>query len=413
MTNQYKNNPVLSTNFSMPYVHELMSPIKSIEIETQVLDVLTLFDIYSEVHALAIHEQSNIVGIITRSHYLYKMPRLLVTQIFKHSSLKSFLTTDTKSFAISLVADVDDRIDQIVLELLTFDLKIELLPVKNKQGIIIGIVKLSDLELKLFEAQMQLIQQMTQTSARLRNEVEIAAILQRNSLTIGNINLLGVRGLVTLVTSSEIGGDFCDYYTVNNRWLILLVGDVSGHGVASGTIVSVAKAIVSLLERDREIEPSNILSHLNTAIFKTAKQSLLMTMLVLCIDTQTKQVFYANAGHQFPYLYRSMNKQLLMLEESVGLPLGTQETIHYEQYFTTINNGDCLFIYTDALVEEENSQGECFGYDRLEDVLKEHIRKEPEYLRDIILERFSSHIERCEFSDDVTLCHLEFNSIYG
>ena len=58
--------------------------------------------------------------------------------------------------------------------------------------------------------------------------------------------------------------------------------------------------------------------------------------------------------------------------------------------------------------EEENNEGECFGYDRLETLLKEHILDNPEYLRDIFLERFISHVERCKFTDDVTFLHIEF-----
>lgn len=402
-----KNKLIQSMTFAMPYVHELMSPLKPIAVDTQVLDVLSLFDIYSELQALAIQDNNDCIGIISRYHYLYQTPRAVITQLFAHSSLKMLLANDHNIFSIALAADVDDRIDQIVLELLTFDLRIEVLPVKNKHGVI-GIVKITDLTLKLFEIQTILLNHAVETSARLKNEVEVAAILQRNLLRIGDIDLLGVRGLSTLITSSEIGGDFYDYYAIDARWLIILIGDVSGHGIASGTIVSVAKATVSLLEIDREKEPNKILERLNKTIIKTARQSLLMTLFVLCLDTYTGELCYANAGHQFPYIYRSAQAQLDKLEEAAGFPLGRQENITYEQYSTIINLGDRLFIYTDALVEEENPAGDCFGYDRLEAVLNEHIQDAPDYLRDVLLERFTSHVEHCDFNDDVTMVHIEF-----
>lgn len=409
MNKQYKNNPIVQTMmFSTPYAHELMLPIKSILLDAKVLDVLTLFDIYTELHALSVLDKNDkFIGLITRYTYLNLMPRALVQSLFADSSLKNLLESDPDVFAAPLIADVDDHIDQIVMELLILDLKIDILPVRNKYGIL-GIVKLTDMTLKLLEMQNAFISTVMQTSARLKKEVETAALLQRNFLRAGTIDLQGIRGLATLITCSEIGGDFYDYYAVDQRWIVLLVGDVSGHGVASGTIVSVVKATVNLLETDKEKEPHHILEYLNRTIFTTACQSLLMTLFAVCLDTQTGELRYANAGHQFPYIYRSTTGQLDMLEDAVGIPLGQRESISYQQHTTNIDVGDRLFIYTDGIVEEECPEGECFGYDRLEAVLVEHIKSDFEHLRDVLLERFTSHIERCDFGDDVTIFHVEF-----
>lgn len=409
MNKQYKNNPIVQTMmFSTPYVHELMLPIKSILLDAKVLDVLILFDIYTELHALSVLDNNdNFIGLITRYTYLNLMPRALVQSLFADSSLKNLLERDPDVFAAPLIADVDDHIDQIVMELFSLDLKIDILPVSNKHGIL-GIVKLTDMTLKLLEMQNAFISTVMQTSARLKKEVETAALLQHNFLRAGKIDLQGIRGLATLITCSEIGGDFYDYYVVDQRWVVLLVGDVSGHGVASGTIVSVVKATVNLLESDKEKEPHHILEYLNHTIFKTARQSLLMTLFAICLDTQTGELRYANAGHQFPYIYRSTTGQLDMLEDAVGIPLGQRESISYQQHSTEIDIGDRLFIYTDGIVEEECPEGECFGYDRLEAVLIEHIKSDFEHLRDVLLERFTSHIERCDFGDDVTIFHVEF-----
>lgn len=147
----------------------------------------------------------------------------------------------------------DDRIDQVMLDFLSHDpeMAFEALPVISvTEGM--AIVKIADMMLQLSESQHSLIDTMEQMSVCLKEEVASAANLQRNLLRPERINLLRARDLSTLITSSEIGGDFYDYYVVDERWVLMLVGDVSGHVVAAGTMVSVTKAGVNLLEADKE-----------------------------------------------------------------------------------------------------------------------------------------------------------------
>jgi hypothetical protein len=247
---------------------------------------------------------------------------------------------------------------------------------------------------------------MEQLSVRLKEEVASAAVLQRNLLRPEKIELPGIRGLSTLLTSSEVGGDFYDYYCVDERWVVMLVGDVSGHGVAAGTMVSAAKAGVNLLESDNVKDPHKILSRLSDTLLKTARQSLLMTMFAACLDTQTGELTYANAGHQFAYVYRAITGALEILELG-GLPLGREENIIYEQGTTELDVGDRLFLYTDGIVEEENMAGDYFGYERLEELLAIHAESSPEHLRDRLLESLTHHVGHANFNDDVTIFFVE------
>jgi serine phosphatase RsbU (regulator of sigma subunit) len=282
----------------------------------------------------------------------------------------------------------------------------EALPVIDNETGKVGLIKVADMMLQLSKSQGALISTMEQLSSRLKEEVANAAILQRNLLRPERINLPGLRGLSTLITSSEVGGDFYDYYSVDERWVVMLVGDVSGHGVASGTMVSAAKAGVNLLESDKEKEPHIILARLSNTILNTARQSLLMTMFALCLDTKTGELTYANAGHQFAYIYRSITGVLDVLEVG-GLPLGKEENISYEQCQTEMDIGDRLFLYTDGIVEEENADSECFGYERLEELLAIHGESDAETLRDHLLESLASHVGRSHFEDDVTIFFVE------
>ncbi len=397
-----------SLAFSAPCAYELMLKVQAIRLDTPVLDVLALF--HSHLHLPAfpvVDEDNHYFGIITRRNYFNIMSRAYARELFARKDLRSLLKINATIFAAPLIVNADDRIDQVMLDFLSLDpeMVFEALPVIDAAKEI-AIIKVADMMLQLSESQGALIDTMEQLSLRLKEEVASAATLQRNLLRPERIELPGVRGLSTLITSSEVGGDFYDYYAVDDRWVVMLVGDVSGHGVAAGTMVSAAKAGVNLLEADKEKEPHKILARLSDTILHTARQSLLMTMFAICLDTKTGELTYANAGHQFAYIYRSITGTLDVLEVG-GLPLGKEENICYEQCVTEMDVGDRLFLYTDGIVEEENTSNECFGYERLEELLAIHAESDAETLRDNLLASLASHVGHSHFDDDVTIFFVE------
>lgn len=246
--------------------------------------------------------------------------------------------------------------------------------------------------------------ELAQLTSRLQGEVNLAATLQRSILPPPRIDLPGVQGKASLLTSSEVGGDYYDYYKVAGHHSVLLIGDVSGHGVAAGTMVSAAKAGVYPLIHEGITSPIEILNSLNTTMLATAQQSLLMTMACLSLDARSGKMIFANAGHVLPYLLRHKAEQWEMLEAS-GLPLGKSIDSDYSATAIelTLEVGDRLFLYTDGLAEEESPSGEAFGYDRLEALLNANIDAEPDTLHDIMMEALRIHCRGTAYTDDVTI----------
>ncbi len=255
-------------------------------------------------------------------------------------------------------------------------------------------------EQKIQEANIE----MEKLNSRFKSEIDLAAILQQSILPDPVINLPGLMGKANLLTSSEVGGDFYDYYQVDGRQSVLLVGDVSGHGVAAGTMVSAAKAGVYPLVHEGITSPTEILHALNETLLATTHQSLLMTMACIRLDATTGQLSFANAGHVLPYLWRREEQQWEMLEAS-GLPLGTSIDADYRSTALelTMEVGDRLFLFTDGVVEEESPDGEAFGYDRLELILNEFGQLEADEFRDYLLSALVQHCESSDFEDDVTI----------
>lgn len=247
-------------------------------------------------------------------------------------------------------------------------------------------------------------QQMETLNIRLKSEVDLAATLQRSILPDPTIDLPGLMGKANLLTSSEVGGDYYDYYKVGGHQSVLLVGDVSGHGVAAGTMVSAAKAGIYPLVHEGVSNPSEILHSLNETLLATTQQSLLMTMACVSIDASNGKLIFANAGHVLPYLWRREQQHWEMLEAS-GLPLG--KTIDADYFTTTVevtlDVGDRLFLFTDGVVEEESSVGEPFGYERLEQLLNAYAEADAEILYEQLMTALQQHCEGKAFEDDVTI----------
>lgn len=256
-------------------------------------------------------------------------------------------------------------------------------------------------ENKLHEAHTEL----EKISERLKGEVDLAASLQRSILPDPTIQLPGIQGEASLLTSTEVGGDYYDYYVVDGHKSVLLVGDVSGHGVAAGTMVSAAKAGVYPLVHSGVSNPGEILQSLNETMLATAQQSLLMTMACVTLDAITGKLIFANAGHVLPYLWRHQAQHWEILEAS-GLPLGKSID---SDYFTPaievqMEIGDRIFMFTDGLVEEESPDGEAFGYERLEHILN-HCGGDVStaVLRDRLMEALNHHCAGRAFTDDITI----------
>ncbi|RVU83629.1 PAS domain S-box protein [Leucothrix sargassi] len=239
-------------------------------------------------------------------------------------------------------------------------------------------------------------------SSRLQDEVSHAAILQKALLPEPDFKLPGIQGTARLTTSTEVGGDYFDYYQVGDYHSVFLVGDVSGHGVASGTLVSAAKMAVHQLENMKETNPAAMLEHINESLLTASHESMFMTMVCFSLDSRTGQVEVANAGHVFPYIWIADEAEWCMIE-CEGVPLGKVETPEYESISFDIEVDDKLFVYTDGIIEEESPEGEQFGFERLEDLLYEVAKLPVDESNNKLFESLEAHCQKSFFSDDVTL----------
>ena len=239
---------------------------------------------------------------------------------------------------------------------------------------------------------------------RQRVELETARRIQSSILPDLPPSLNGVEIAHAYLPASEVGGDFYDVLALEDGRLAVAVGDVAGHGVSSGLVMSMAKSALAV-QVTFDPDVSAVFNTLNRTVFQTARKRLLATLCYALLDPARRELIYASAGHLFPY--RVTVEGGVEALESVAYPLGVRGHLRVEPKTARLSAGDTLFLFSDGIVEArpEGSE-EVFGFERLEQSLAVHARLGVERLRDAVLSdvaRFTGHAPR---EDDQTIVVL-------
>ncbi len=385
---------------AIPQLKELAFLPRELNPEDKVNEVVELFNKDSSLIALPVLKEGLYTGFVSRKHLFFKRLRhKFALELYGNKPVCMLLDENP------LVMEPDRDVHSALEKLLAVDpnLETDCFPIVVN-GRCLGIVSVADLMMQISNAQASLLERVISLSARIRDEVACASKIQQDLLPVPEFNFRGTDISAGVMTSSEIGGDFFDYFTLGNNRLGLIIADVSGHGVQSGMVTTAAKASLHTLISMGISTPSELLSGMNTAIMATACQSLLMTCLIVLIDIDRKELCFANAGHNFPYLYRSETHSLEHLQEVSGFPLGFEEDSSYREFYADFREGDRLLLYTDGLMECRNPSGEEFGYSRLESHLNYGINLSPTELKNLLFEKALDFIgSSTSIEDDISI----------
>lgn len=239
---------------------------------------------------------------------------------------------------------------------------------------------------------------------RQRVELETARRIQSSILPDLPPRLAGVDIAHAYLPASEVGGDFYDVLALEDGRLAVAVGDVAGHGVSSGLIMSMAKSALAV-QVTFDPNVAAVFNTLNRTVYQTARKRLLATLCYALLDPRRLELLYASAGHLFPYRITAGGKVEAL--ESVAYPLGVRGELNVEARTARLSPGDILFLFSDGIVEARAEGSEdLFGFERLEASLAKNAGRGVERLRDGVLAdvtRFTGHAPR---EDDQTILVL-------
>lgn len=206
--------------------------------------------------------------------------------------------------------------------------------------------------------------------------------------------------------ASECGGDWWTYHDLQDGKVLVVIADVTGHGVPSAMITATAKSAVDTLRAvtDDNLTVTYLLEILNRAILESAKRKFVMTCFASIVDPKNHTITFANAGHNFPYIYRMQDGRgkfnVLMTR---GNRLGDMEESTYQAKQESLNPGDLLVWYTDGVVECEDEMGEEYGEKRFRSSIRKLSDKEPDEVRDGIMAAAGAFYGNMPHKDDITL----------
>ncbi len=253
------------------------------------------------------------------------------------------------------------------------------------------------------------ITRMNAEKERIGMELELAEKIQKNSLPSTFPAFPDHKEFdlyASMDPAKEVGGDFYDYYMIDDNHLALAIADVSGKGVPASLFMMVSKI---LLENNAmsEYSPAEILKKTNRQICRNNPEGMFVTIWLGIIDLRNGKMSACSAGHEYPYIKKPKG-DFEMLKDKHGLMAGYVPEYDYKDYELTFEPGSKLFVYTDGVPEAANAKGERYGQDRLTAALKKCGSEKPEKILHQVRENVDFFVGDSEQFDDLTMLCFEF-----
>jgi len=232
---------------------------------------------------------------------------------------------------------------------------------------------------------------------RKNGELAEAKALQERLLpkTLPVIKNLDIAGY--LRTSTEVGGDYYDFFEQPDGSLYAICGDATGHGTPSGMLVSITKAGIIGLP---QMSPKDMLHELNRVVKKVDLGILRMSLNIALV--KENQITLSSAGMPPYFIYRAATNSTEEIQLS-GVPLGSFNDVHFDQTSTSFNSGDILVIISDGLPEAPNLAGELFDYQKLQDLITTYGNKTAQEVIDQLMIEADAWLSGNHNPDDITL----------
>ena len=206
--------------------------------------------------------------------------------------------------------------------------------------------------------------------------------------------------------AKEVGGDFYDYFLVDDDHLCLVIADVSGKGVPAALFMMASKIIlqsVAMLGGS----PAEILTKTNEAICSNNEAQMFVTVWVGILELSTGKLTCSSAGHEYPVIKRA-DGQFELYKDKHGFVIGGMDGLRYQEYVLQIHPGDKVFVYTDGVPEATNADKELFGTERLVNALNEQPQSAPFDILKNVRRAVDDFVQEAEQFDDLTMLCLEY-----
>ena len=204
----------------------------------------------------------------------------------------------------------------------------------------------------------------------------------------------------------DVGGDFYDFFYIDEDHLCLVIADVSGKGIPGAMFMMFSKRIIE--DSATQVRsPAEILARTNKALCGNNQAEMFVTVWLGILEISTGQLTAANAGHEFP-AFRMKDGRFELYKDKHGFVLGGLPDVRYQEYGLRISPGDKLFVYTDGVPEATAAGGEMFGTGRMISALNACADASPQEILSGVRRAVDSFVGDAEQFDDLTMLCLEY-----
>ena len=209
--------------------------------------------------------------------------------------------------------------------------------------------------------------------------------------------------------AKEVGGDFYDFFLIDEEHLGLVIADVSGKGVPAALFMMVSKIILQSCAMLGQ-SPAEILNKTNEAICSNNQEGMFVTVWLGILEISTGKLTAANAGHEYPLL-RSPGGDFALYKDRHGFVIGGMSEAKYREYELQLEPGSKLFVYTDGVSEAKNVDRELFGDERILAALNRAPEASPEMILQNVRQAVDDFVQEAEQFDDLTMLCLEYRGV--
>jgi serine phosphatase RsbU (regulator of sigma subunit) len=239
----------------------------------------------------------------------------------------------------------------------------------------------------------------------IEQELRVARSIQQALLPQGLPQLEGWQITPYYQPAREVGGDFYDFFELEDGRLGVVEGDATGKGMPAALVASATCSMLrAVAQALGSSSAGEVLSRVNETLLARIPSNMFVTCFYAILEPESGSLSYANAGHDMPYLRRRSGQAEELMAR--GMPLGLMPGMGYEEKKTILQAGEAALFYSDGLVEAHDPKGEMFGFPRLRALIAEHGKERS--LRNFLLEELYSFVgDGWEQEDDITLLTLE------
>jgi len=268
-------------------------------------------------------------------------------------------------------------------------------------------IKETNIELK---ESLENLKRTTSAKDRMESELNIGREIQMGMLPLEfppfpDRKEIDIQAL--LKPAREVGGDFYDFFFIDENKLCFCVGDVSGKGVPAALFMAVTKTLIKSRATD-DFSTASIITHINDELSEDNTSSMFVTIFICILDTQSGELKCTNAGHNPPFIKRS-DGSLTKLDELHGPVVGAIYGMTYKEKNVKLNAGDIVFLFTDGVTESMNENGQLYSDERLNTLLERTSASSLNSLLEEITNDISEFEGEAEQADDITLLAVSFN----